>query len=89
VIHGLAFVDLKDGRSFSRPRGVDRGANAMSATILTAREAAAFYHLIAIARRGGPSDQEIPYVPLLCELAEIPPDRRACYNALPSRPAVS
>jgi hypothetical protein len=55
------------------------------ATILTTREAA-FYHLIAIVRRGGPSDQEIPYVPLLCELAEIPPDQRACYNALSSRP---
>ena len=58
------------------------------ATILTTREAA-FYHLIAIVRRDGPSDQEIPYVPLLCELAEIPPDQRACYNVLPSRPAVS
>jgi hypothetical protein len=67
---------------------IGRGANAMSATILTTREAA-FYHLIAIVRRGGPSDQEIPYVPLLCELAEIPPDQRACYNAFPSRPAVS
>jgi hypothetical protein len=54
----------------------------MWATILTTREAA-FYHLIAIVRRGGPSDQEAPYVPLLCELAEIPPDQRTYYNALP------
>jgi hypothetical protein len=60
----------------------------MRATILTTREAA-FYHLIEIVRRGGPSDQEIPYVPLLCELAEIPPAQRACYNALPSRLALS
>ena len=61
----------------------------MRATILSTREAA-FYDLIAIVRRGGPSDHEAPYVPLLCELAEIPPDRRTCYyNALPSRPAVS
>jgi hypothetical protein len=56
----------------------------MRATILSTREAA-FYDLIAIVHRGGPSDQEAPYVPLLCELAEIPPDQRACYNARPSR----
>jgi hypothetical protein len=66
-------------RSQDRPR-----AAPFQATILTTREAA-FYRLIAIVRRGGPSDQEAPYVPLLCELAEIPPDQRACY-ALPSRP---
>ena len=72
------------------PGHTDRSGRAgamfgVRATILTTREAA-FYHLIAIVRRGGPSDQEIPYVPLLCELAEIPPDQRACYNALSSRP---